>query len=301
MLLGGNGAVVWAEQWTPSGLTSLLIATVPLWLVMLDWLRRDSKPSIRIAVGLAIGFGGVALLMGGIQGLGQSSVDITSAAILIFGTFLWANGSLYSRKTGRDVLSPLQPVSLQMTLGGLLMLVVSGLTGEYSRIKLDQVSLRSTAAWMYLVIFGSLVAFTCYIWLLQKVSPARVSTYAYVNPIVAMLLGSAIGQEPITIRNLAAAATILAAVILITTYHGKPRDEDTSMPDVTGQPPPAKADPQDSTAHAFFFSPSTSCRKPVSLFSKTITDLRNLSQCSCGTRLIFYARRKHNHRSSRAN
>ncbi|NWG10147.1 EamA family transporter [Candidatus Bathyarchaeota archaeon] len=220
MLLGGHGAVVWTEQWVPSGLVSLLIATVPLWMVFVDWLRGGSEPSGRIASGLVLGFVGVALLVGGLENLGESQVDIVGAAIVVFGAFLWANGSLYSR-SAKLPSSPLLATAMQMTAGGLLLLLASLVTGEYLRIRLDLISARSLASWIYLIVFGALVAFTSYIWLLKVTTSAKVSTYAYVNPIVAMVLGWALAAEPLTLRNILAAAIILTAVILITTHQPK--------------------------------------------------------------------------------
>jgi drug/metabolite transporter (DMT)-like permease len=224
MLLGGHGAVVWAEQWVPSGLTSLLIGTVPLWMVFSDWLWNRHKPSLRVFAGLAMGFVGVILLAGGVGSLGASSVDVAGAAIIVFGAFLWANGSLYSRST-KTAGSPLMSTALEMVAGGILLLLASLTVGEWSRVRLDLVSERSLIAWVYLVVFGSLVAFTCYIWLLKVTTPTRVSTYAYVNPIVALFLGWVLAGEPLTLRSGLAAAIILAAVVLITTHQEKQKTE----------------------------------------------------------------------------
>lgn len=223
MLLGGHGAVIWAEQWVASGLTSLLVGTVPLWMALMEWGWNRHKPSLRVASGLVLGFAGVALLAGGVEGLGASSVDIAGAAIIVFGAFLWANGSLYSRSSRFQNLG-LLGTGLEMVAGGVLLLMASLVTGEWSKVWLDTVSTRSLVSWVYLVMFGSLVGFTCYIWLLKVVSTAKVSTYAYVNPIVAMFLGWALANEPITARNLVAAIIILASVVVITTYRAR---EDT--------------------------------------------------------------------------
>jgi drug/metabolite transporter (DMT)-like permease len=217
MLLGGHGAVVWAEQWVPSGLTSLLIATVPLWMVFSDWMRGGSKPNIRVAAGLGLGFAGVALLVGGIEGLGESHVDLIGAAVLVFGAFLWANGSLYSR-SAKLPSSPLLATAMEMMAGGMLLLLASLITGEWMRLRLDQVSLHSMVSWVYLIVFGSLVGFTSYIWLLKATTTAKVSTYAYVNPTVAMVLGWAMANEALTLRNILAAVIILTSVAVITTH-----------------------------------------------------------------------------------
>ena len=225
MLLGGHGAVIWAEQWVPSGLTSLLISTVPLWMVLSNYLWNRSKPNAKVAAGLALGFAGVILLAGGVEGLGASNVDITGATILVFGAFLWANGSLYSRSAKLSC-SPLLGTAIEMLAGGLLLLIASLILGEWTHIRLDLVSARSAVSWVYLIVFGSLVGFTSYIWLLKNVPPSQASTYAYVNPIVAMFLGWALAHEPFSLRNAVAAAIILAAVVIITAYQTKEKSSE---------------------------------------------------------------------------
>ncbi|MGA9387763.1 MAG: EamA family transporter [Candidatus Bathyarchaeia archaeon] len=225
MLLGGHGAVIWAEQWVPSGLTSLLVSTVPLWMVLSNYLWNRSKPNAKVAAGLALGFAGVILLAGGVESLGASSVDITGATILVFGAFLWANGSLYSR-SARLSSSPLLGTAIEMLAGGLLLLIASLILGEWTHIRLDLVSARSAVSWVYLIVFGSLVGFTSYIWLLKNVPPSQASTYAYVNPIVAMFLGWALAHEPFSLRNAVAAAIILAAVVIITAYQTKEKSSE---------------------------------------------------------------------------
>ncbi|MBX5328071.1 MAG: EamA family transporter [Candidatus Bathyarchaeota archaeon] len=227
MLLGGHGAVVWAEQWVPSGLACLLVGTVPLWMVFLDWMWNKHKPNVKVVGGVVLGFVGVILLVGGVESLGASSVDLAGAGIIVFGTFLWANGSLYSR-SAKQPRSQLLATALEMVAGGLLLFLVSLATGELSRVRLDLISMRSLVSWIYLVVFGALVAFTCYIWLLKVTTPAKVSTYAYVNPIVAMFLGWALANEPITTRNVAAATIILTAVAIITAYEAHKKNRKTS-------------------------------------------------------------------------
>jgi len=217
LLLGGNGAVVWAEQWVPSGLTSLLIATVPLWMVLLNSLHNRTRPSIGVTVGLILGFAGVALLVGSIENIGENNMIISGATIILFGSFLWANGSLYSRSAETSS-SQFQAAAMQMIAGGILLLAASLITGEWARVMLDQVSPRSMLSWLYLIVFGSIVAFSSYIWLLKQTTPPRVSTYAYVNPIVAMILGWALADEALAARNILAAIIIIISVAVITTY-----------------------------------------------------------------------------------
>jgi drug/metabolite transporter (DMT)-like permease len=218
LLLGGNGNVVWAEQRVPSGLAALLVATEPLWIVVLNWVRPGGiRPSGRIALGLAVGFAGVALLVGPGSLMGGSSVDLMGAGALTLAALSWAAGSLYVTRA-RLPASPIMAAAAEMLAGGTLLLLAGFLTGEAGRVQLSAISLRSIVSVGYLIIFGSLVGFTAYNWLLGVTTPARASTYAYVNPVVAVLLGWAVAGEPLSIRMLLAAAVIIAAVVLITTH-----------------------------------------------------------------------------------
>lgn len=215
LLLGGNGAVVWAEQRVPSGITALLVATVPLWMVVLDWLRPGgSRPGAPLIAGIVLGLGGLVLLVqpGSLNGHG---VDPIGAGVLMFGSLSWAAGSLYA-KHAKLPATPLLATAMEMIAGGALLAVAGALSGETGRFAPHAVSTSSVVALGYLVIFGSLVGFTAYIWLLRAVSPARVSTYAYVNPVVAVFLGWLVASEPVTPRTLVAAAIIIGAVALIT-------------------------------------------------------------------------------------
>lgn len=215
MLLGGNGGVVWAEQHVPSGLTAVLIATVPLWVAVLDWLWRGSRPTVRGLLGLALGLAGIGLLVGPGELAGSQGVDLLGAGVLVLASLSWAAGSLYSRSAPLPG-SPLLATALEMLAGGALLLVLGLAAGQATELDLARVSLRSLLALGYLVVFGSLVAFTAYIWLLRATSPARAATYAYVNPVVAVVLGWALAGEPLTTRTLLAAAVIIGAVVLIT-------------------------------------------------------------------------------------
>jgi drug/metabolite transporter (DMT)-like permease len=216
MLLGGNGAVVWAEQRVPSGVTALLVALVPIWMVLLEWRRRGGdRPDAGTVAGLALGLVGLLILVGPEEVLGGSHVDHMGAAVLALGTLSWAAGSLYSRHAHLPA-SPTLATAMEMLGGGVLLLAAAGVRGEWSQVDPAAVSLRSALAIGYLVVFGSLVAFTAYIWLLRATTPARVSTYAYVNPVVAMVLGWAFAGETLAPRTLLAAAVIVGAVVLIT-------------------------------------------------------------------------------------
>jgi drug/metabolite transporter (DMT)-like permease len=215
LLLGGNGAVVWAEQRVPSGVTALLVATVPVWMVLLDWLRPGGvRPRAGVFAGLALGLVGLALLVGR-GAFGGGGADVVGAAVLVVGSILWATGSLYVRQNPRPS-SALVTNAVQMLAGGAALLVVGTLVGEFGRLDLAAASTRSLLSLLYLVIAGSLIGFTAYTYLLQVSTPAKVSTYAYVNPVVAVFLGWAFAGEDITARTLVAAAVILAGVAIIT-------------------------------------------------------------------------------------
>jgi drug/metabolite transporter (DMT)-like permease len=216
LLAGGNGAVVIAEQWIPSGLAALLVASVPLWLVLLDslWGSR-SRPSLRVITGLAAGFGGVGILVGSPGAGAGGREELFGVLLVLGGTLAWAIGSIYSRHAP----APDRPrlwVAMQMLTGGGALLVLAFLLGELGDVDPDAISARSLLALAYLIVFGALIAFSAYIWLLSVSTPARVGTYAYVNPVVALLLGWALAGEPLTFRSLVAAAIILGSVVVIT-------------------------------------------------------------------------------------
>ena len=216
LLLGGNGAVVWAETRVPSGLTALLVATVPIWMVLLDWLQPGgNRPTRSVIAGLILGFIGLGVLIGPGEILGRGQVDLLGAAALTFGSITWAAGSVYSRRV-RLPSSPLLATGMEMLGGGALLLILSLVTGEAASFAPAKVTTQSVLALLYLIVFGSLIGFTAYIWLLGHASAARASTYAFVNPVVAVVLGWAMANEELTPRMIGAAAVIVGAVALIT-------------------------------------------------------------------------------------
>jgi drug/metabolite transporter (DMT)-like permease len=217
LLLGGNGAVVWAEQFVPSGLTALLVSILPFWLVIIEWVRPPRRrPHGAVLVGLILGFIGVVVLVGPSDLGGRGDVRPIGALVLIVGSLSWAIGSFYSRDAELPD-SGLLTTAMEMLGGGALLLIVGALTGELGRFDVHRISGASAAGLVYLITFGSLLGFTSYIWLLDKVSPARLGTYAYVNPVVAVILGWAIAGERLSIRTGVAAAIVICAVALITT------------------------------------------------------------------------------------
>jgi len=216
MLLGGNGGVTWSEQRVPTGLVALLIGTVPLWMALLEALRRGgTRPAGRTVVGLVLGFGGVAWLVGPGTRLAGPGIDLVGAGVVLAGALAWAAGSLYSRRAPLPA-GGLTGTAMEMLAGGALLLLAGGLSGEWQRLDLAAVSARSLLAMGYLIVFGSIVAFTAYLWLLRNTTPARASTYAYVNPLVAVFLGWAVLGEALTPQIGLAMAVILAGVVLIT-------------------------------------------------------------------------------------
>ena len=198
LLLGGNGLVCWAETGdrVPSGVAALLVATMPLWMVTLGWLAFGGpRPVVRTWLGLAGGLAGVYLLMAPASGttLGPGT-DLLGGGALLLACGFWATGSLYARRAELPQ-SSFTTTGMEMLVGGAALGIVGIATGEATGFDVTQVSLRSTFAWLYLVVFGSLLGFTAYIWLLKATTPAVVSTYAYVNPAIAVALGAAAGER----------------------------------------------------------------------------------------------------------
>ena len=216
LLVGGNGAVMWSEQRVPSGVAALLVAVVSLWMVLIEWLRPGGRrPHNAVFVGLVLGLAGVALLVGPGALRGNGSVDTIGALVLVGGSLSWAAGSVYNKHSPRPS-SAILLTGMQMLAGGVAFLIVAAATGELSSFSIRNVAMPSLIGWSYLVTFGSLIGFTAYIYLLGATTPAKASTYAYVNPVVAVFLGWAIAGEPVSARTLAAAAVILAGVAIIT-------------------------------------------------------------------------------------
>lgn len=222
LLLGGNGGVVWSEQFVASSVAALMVGAEPLWVVIIDWLRpRGQRPSLPVSLGLIIGFAGVILLVAPWRGR-AGGVDPLSALALLIAVISWAVGSIYSRHADAPA-SPALATGANMLAGSAGLLLASVLTGELREFDVGAVSARSWLAWIYLIVFGAICGFTAYIWLLKNTSLAAASTYAYVNPVVAVLLGWAIGGEHISLRMIVAAAVIVGAVVMISV---KPNSRD---------------------------------------------------------------------------
>jgi drug/metabolite transporter (DMT)-like permease len=216
LLLGGNGLLVWSEQRIPSGVAALLVGTVPCFMVLIDWLRPGgSRPTGLVIAGLFLGLLGLAWFVGPDALLGGGRADLIGAVVVVVGSFSWALGSVYSRHAATPP-SPFLSTAMQMLGGGAALLVLSVMLGEPWAFDASGVSLRSALGLLYLVLFGSIVAFSAYIWLLRVSTPTRVSTYAYVNPVIAVILGWALAGEALTTRMIIAAAVIVSGVALIT-------------------------------------------------------------------------------------
>ena len=216
LLLGGNGLVSWAEQHVPSGIAALVVAASPLWMVLIDLLLPGVRSRLNwlMAGGVLMGFGGVVLLLVRGNLLGGSGIDLTGGAALLGATLLWSIGSIYGREAPTPE-SPLMGTSVEMLAGGSGLLLFGTLTGEWSRLHLENVSPRSLLSLAYLILFGALVAFSAYSWLLRVAPTPLVATYAYVNPLIAILIGNVLANEPLTLRILASAIVIIGAVGVI--------------------------------------------------------------------------------------
>jgi drug/metabolite transporter (DMT)-like permease len=216
LLAGGNGGVSWAQGRVPSGVSALMIASVPLWIILVDWLRPGGRrPAPLIWLGLAAGGTGVLLIVLSRNPLGQRTLDPVGTVVLLASALSWALGSVYSRHSAKPV-SALITVAMQMLAGGGLQLLTGFVLGEGPRFHPSTITVTSAGAFLYLTVMGSLVGYTAYVWLLQVSTPARVSTYAYVNPLVAVLLGHLVLKETLPPAVAVAGALILASVILIT-------------------------------------------------------------------------------------
>lgn len=229
LLLGGNGLVSWAEQEIPSGIATLIISIGPLFIVLLDWLvhavfqdgQRGTRPNALTFIGMASGFFGLALLVGpSVLEAGTGHLNGYRVLALIGACLFWGIGSLYTRYA-RDPVEPYTGSAIQMLAGGGWLLLVSVVRGEPFHFDLAAVSARSLEAWLYLVIFGSLIGFTTFVWLMKHCPPSKVSTFAYVNPIVAVFLGWLVLHEPVSPRIFIAATIIITGVAIITLAKNK--------------------------------------------------------------------------------
>ena len=220
LLLCGNGSVVWAEHRVPSGLAALLIGTEPLFIGLVLWgWPGGQRPRGRTSLALAIGFAGTAILAFGAGDPLQGTLHLPSVLAILFACTTWAVGSVFGREANLPA-APSVSSGAQMLLGGVFLLSFGILLGEPSRVDFDAFSTKSLLALAYLTVFGSLIAFSAYGWLIRNVKPTLVATYAYVNPLVAMFLGALLANEPFGVSTLIATGLILLAVVLVSTDRG---------------------------------------------------------------------------------
>jgi drug/metabolite transporter (DMT)-like permease len=228
LLLGGNGFVVLAEQRVPSGIAALLVATVPLWMVVLARMVLRERVRWLEWLGLVVGFGGLALLAWPSDG--TQRLDPLGIGMVIFASICWASGSLYARRAPMPA-RPLVGVAMEMLAGGVALGIAGIASGELTDVHPERFSFESLMGLLYLIVFGSWVAFSAYVWLLRVARTSLVSTYAYVNPVVAVLLGWLILSEPVTVRTLVAGLVILVGVALIVgARSAKPQDTEEGEP-----------------------------------------------------------------------
>lgn len=220
LVFGGNGAVVWAERTIPSGLTALIIALVPLWMALLDRLFFGGRLRARTVIGLIAGFGGAALLLR-LNAVG--GVDVPGMLVAVGASLSWATGSLLSRGVALPR-RPLVGVGMEMLIGGAALALAGVVAGELGRIDVSRFSAASLLGLAYLIVIGSWVGFTSYLWVLRVARTSLVSTYAYVNPVVAVFLGWLILDEPVGLRTIVAGGIVVASVALIISAGGTHRE-----------------------------------------------------------------------------
>lgn len=220
LLLGGNGSVAWAEQFVPSGITALIIGSSPLFMVLTEWAWPGGvRPGAAVLAAMLVGLGGIAWLAAPWES-GPGQLHLGGLAAILAGCVSWSIGSIYSRHA-RPSSSPFMASAIQMLCGSVALTIAGLLHGDFGRLDFSAISSRSWIAFVYLTLVGSLIGFSTFVWLLKHTTPARVSTYAYVNPVVAVFLGWAILDEPVTGRTLLASAIIVAAVAIITTRRSR--------------------------------------------------------------------------------
>ena len=218
LMLGfGNGGVMFAEQTVPSGVVALIVASVPLWVVLIDWLRPGgSRPRTAMLGGIALGLVGMIILIGPKAIIGQGNVDELGSGVLVLGSISWALGTLMTRWSAKRPGSPLVFAALQMLAAAGAMLLGSLVTRDYRAFEWGHVTALTVASFVFLVVAGSIFGYTAYVYLLGHVSAAKAATYAYVNPVIAVLLGWLFANEPLGVRTIVAAGVTLAGVAIIT-------------------------------------------------------------------------------------
>lgn len=225
LLFAGNGLVSQAEQYVDSGIAAVLIAAVPIWMNVIDAIVTRRRPSLLVVGGVAAGFVGILILLAPMSGV--ASINALGVGLLVLASLSWATGSIYARHAPLPR-SGLLATGMEQLSGGVVLVVASLLVGEPGRLDWSHVSGASLLGVGYLIVFGSLVAFTAYTWLLAHAPISTVATYAYVNPVVAVALGALILHEPLTLRTILASVLILGAVVAMVS--GRPREAEEAAP-----------------------------------------------------------------------
>lgn len=211
----GHGLLAWAQQYVPSGMAAVLVTPEPLWIMGIEWFfLKDIRIKLRGILGLFLGFGGVVYLVASTTSNTTSNNDFLGSALIVFSTFSWGGGAVYSRIANVPK-SPMLSSGMELIFGGMLVLIASFIIGESSQFHLSQVTLKSFFGLLYLIIFGSVIAFSAYVWLLGHTSVTRISTHTYVNPVIAVFLGWLFANEQITTALLVATAVIIISVYLV--------------------------------------------------------------------------------------
>jgi len=213
--LVGHGLLAWGQQKVPSGLAALLCASQPLWIAAIEsFMVKDHKATPKTIFGLVIGFFGISLLFAPWEKLGNNHIDFLSAFAILLGALSWSGGAVYSR-VAKLPKSPILSAGLELIVGGFLLVACGWLIGEGGQLRLDALPLRSILGLLYLILFGSIITFTAYIWLLSITSATRVATHAYVNPVIAVFLGWAIAGESLSLQIFVATIIIVISVYLV--------------------------------------------------------------------------------------
>lgn len=211
----GHGLLAWAQQYVPSGMAAVLVTPEPLWILGIEWFfLKDTRIKLRGILGLFLGFVGVVYLIASTTGSTTSRNDFLGSALIVVCTLSWGIGAVYSRVANVPK-SPALLSGLELIFGGILVLIASIIIGEPSQFHLSQVSLKSFFGLLYLITFGSAIAFSAYVWLLGHTSVTRISTHTYVNPIIAVFLGWLFANEQITTGLLVATIVIIISVYLV--------------------------------------------------------------------------------------
>jgi drug/metabolite transporter (DMT)-like permease len=227
LLVGGIGGVSWAEQYVPSGITALIIAATPLWVVMIEAIRRGgSRPTWLTTTGVVIGLAGISILIDPVGTAGHpQGYNILGVAAVLLAALSWAVGSIYSQGANLPN-SAMLGSGMELLAGGAGSFILGLVTGEAGRLNLSAITLSSVEGLVYLIVFGSLVGFVCYSWLLRVAPMTLVVTYAYINPLVAVILGSLLAKEVLTLKVLFATPVILSAVVLIHAKQSEKRPQE---------------------------------------------------------------------------